>query len=53
MSHQNIENFNNATLFILNYLYEKFPDKADFDSFDVAMRELIKKTGSILIPDGV
>ena len=52
MNHQNIEKFNNATLFILNYLYGKFPDKADLDSFDVAMRELIKKNGSILIPDG-
>lgn len=52
MNQQNIENFNNATLFILNYLYGKFPDKVDFDSFDVAMRELIKQTGSILIPAG-
>ncbi len=43
MNNQNAESFNNATLFIFNYLYEKLLDKVDFDSFDVAMRDLIKK----------
>ena len=52
MNQKNIENFNNAALFILNYLYNNFPDKVDFDSFDIAMRELIKQTGSVLIPGG-
>lgn len=52
MNQQNIENFNNATLFILNYLYNKFPEKVDFDSFDIAIRELVKQTGSMLIPEG-
>ncbi|MGM8226949.1 hypothetical protein ACSV5M_10225 [Cellvibrio sp. ARAG 10.3] len=52
MNQQNIENFNNATLFILSHLYSLFPEKVDFDSFDIAIRELITQTGSMLIPKG-
>lgn len=52
MNEKNIENFNKATLFILSYLYDCFPEKKSFHAYSLVVKELKQRYGTIYIKEG-
>jgi hypothetical protein len=52
MENENIECFDKATLFLMSYLYDKFPRKVDISTMDIAIKELVEETGSHWVKDG-